>query len=218
MGYVLIKTPGQNEREAIKTAVSTGRRLLKIGNKLKPNDPKGVSVAVEPIFVGGNTPLAELYKQGKYNPPHLFSAAKVVDEIKATSSGNDVYIVLSSEGIADKREKEPHNRTSRGFDEQSSANVRQLLTRFNAEQNTSLLQQVLSEDSGARRFWEDTLAKEGRKSPILYYLSKFVTLWKVRQWKRKNPKQQFPFAHSKAGRQPISIISCARAIKTHIPR
>src|SRR3989338_9630724 len=101
MGYVLIKTPGQNEREAIKTAVSTGRRLLKIGNKLKPNDPKGVSVAVEPIFVGGNTPLAELYIQGKYNPPHLFSAAKVVDEIKATSSGNDVYIVLSSEGIAD---------------------------------------------------------------------------------------------------------------------
>jgi len=193
MGYVLVKTPGQNELEAINTAVKTANKILEIGRKMDSN-PHATTVSLEPIFIGERTPLFRLFKEGRYTPVQLFSVAEIVRRIKQRFPRNDVIVGLSSEGIAGSLDREAHNRKGDRIDKKSTHNARRNLAKFNSTQDLSLLGRILNEKSGANRSWKTSIAKERVLARVKHFGSK-LRIW--RDVRGHDPKKQFE--HAQAG-------------------
>ena len=93
MCYVLIKPPGESEREAIEDAVRTAEYAFRVGRKY------GVptKVALEPVFVCANTPLETVYKNGEYKILNLWSVVEVIIKIHPLGS---IFIGLDDENLS----------------------------------------------------------------------------------------------------------------------
>ncbi|MFH1587413.1 MAG: hypothetical protein ABID38_06145 [Candidatus Diapherotrites archaeon] len=195
MGYVLVKTPGQNEFEAIHTAVAAANKILSIGNRMDPKNPHGTTVSLEPIFVGKRTPLFKLFEEGRYSPAHLFSVADAVKRIKHRHPHNDVIIGLSSEGIASNLDREAHNRVGNEIDYASTRRARRNLTEFNSTQDLSLLDKILNENSASNRFWKNSIAKESIAARMKHFAAKLRILKDVRKYQSREKQ----FEHAQAG-------------------
>lgn len=200
MGYVLVKSPGQNETEAIETAVRAAKKVLAIGNRMDP-DPHRTTVSLEPTFVGRLSLLAKLHEEGKHTPIQMFSLAKIVKAIKLIHPRNDVIVGLSAEGITNDPQKQAHNRTERGIDLESTRRAQRDLAHFNETQALGILDKMLGERSAAKSFWVKTLARERLVGRVRRLGERLKILRKVRE---HDPREQFKYAR-------VGSRNCTRA-------
>lgn len=202
MGYVLVKPPGQNEFEAINVATRAARKVLEIGNRLYPDNPHAVTVSLEPVFVGGRTPLKRLQEEGRYEPAHLFSVAEIVRRVKEAFPKNDIYVGLSSEGIAGASAREANNRTREGIDTASTKRTKKLFARFNHTQDMGGVREILNDPSQSRKFWQDTVSRESRLWKIKRVATRLRILRDVRRYQDSNKQFEFTQAGSRACARP----------------
>jgi radical SAM enzyme (TIGR01210 family) len=97
LAYVLLKPPGFTEGEAINDVRDTITYLEELGRKLA----LPIKIALQPMFVPAHTPLEELYRQGTYTPPRLWSVIEVLRATRATPL--EIEVALSDEGLAEGR-------------------------------------------------------------------------------------------------------------------
>jgi len=97
LAYVLLKPPGLAEGEAVKDVIDTIVYLEELGKKLHLQ----VKIALQPMFVAAHTPLEELYRQGTYTPPRLWSVIEVLRATRACPL--EIEVALSDEGLAEGR-------------------------------------------------------------------------------------------------------------------
>lgn len=95
--YVLLKPPGVSEGEAIRDALDTIYFLDELRRSLKVN----VRVSLQPTFVPRNTKLENLYFQGDFTPPKLWSVIEVLRGTFALPI--EIQVGLNDEGLASGR-------------------------------------------------------------------------------------------------------------------
>jgi archaeosine synthase beta-subunit len=94
LAYVLLKPPGLTEGQAIRDAIDTMYYLDELSKKLK----LPIKVALQPTFVPPNTPLEDLYFEGSFAPPALWSVLEVLRGTFTLSL--EVEVALSDETLA----------------------------------------------------------------------------------------------------------------------
>lgn len=85
--YVLVKPPFLTESEAIIDAIDSAKKAFELGSSV---------VSFEPMSVQENTVVYQLYRDGLYRPPWLWSVIEIVNEVDAlgeTRIGQFLYPV-----------------------------------------------------------------------------------------------------------------------------
>ena len=125
LAYVLLKPQGLSEGEAVRDVLDTITYLENLGKRLSLT----IKIALQPMFVPEHTALEELYRQGQYQPPRLWS---VIEILKATRTVSmEIVVALSDEGISG-------GRTSQNCP-RCTEEARRLIASFNITQDRSAL-------------------------------------------------------------------------------
>jgi radical SAM enzyme (TIGR01210 family) len=103
VAYVLIKPHTLSEREGILEASRTAIHVLKKGLEAGVN----TRIALEPVFVTHGKEVERYFREGRYNPPKLWS---VIDVLRLTIEGmaadfkkGSLFVGLSDEYLSDDR-------------------------------------------------------------------------------------------------------------------
>lgn len=93
LAYVLVKPLGLDEAAALLDSVESARYVFEVAAR------SGVAarVALQPVFVAPETPLAEAHARGEYAPPSLWT---VVEVVRRAHGQGPLTVGLSDEGLA----------------------------------------------------------------------------------------------------------------------
>jgi len=124
LGYVLLKPPILNERQAIEDSIKTCRYVFELGKKYNIH----VRIALEPFYVPRSNRLnkADLIN---YRPPYLWS---IIEVIKAIHSYGIMFVGINDEGLSD-------NKTASNC-EKCNKTVLKAIGYFNENQDISIFE------------------------------------------------------------------------------
>lgn len=94
--YVFLKPPFLDEKNAIEDSIKTIIYLSELAMDLELS----LKIALQPAFVGINTPLEELFLKGLYKPPTLWN---VIEILYFCSDLVDIQVALNDEGLSNGR-------------------------------------------------------------------------------------------------------------------
>jgi radical SAM enzyme (TIGR01210 family) len=125
--YVLLKPLGMEEAPAVEEAVRTIEYVFATAESADAR----VRASLEPVLVLADTALAEVYREGGYRPPSLWS---VIEVIRRTADLGDLRVGVSDEGM--------HTLAApRGCD-QCTAPLRRAIREFDATGHRSILESL----------------------------------------------------------------------------
>lgn len=93
LAYVLVKPLGLDEAAALLDSVESARYVFEVA----AGSGVAARVALQPVFVAPETPLAEAHARGEYAPPRLWT---VVEVVRRAHGLGPLTVGLSDEGLA----------------------------------------------------------------------------------------------------------------------
>lgn len=141
LAYVLIKSPGLTEAEAIEDAVQTADYVYRVANERRIK----ARVALKPMFIPEHTELEKLYLAGEYQLPQLWTTIEIVRRTTQLASyqPNSIFVGMFDEDLSG-------GRFSSNCGECNTAVV-EALKRFNGNQDLSELERLSCE---CKEAWE----------------------------------------------------------------
>ena len=134
-GYLLLKPPFLTEREAVEDAVQSIERLA----------PLAHTISLNPTTVMEDTLVEELYHDGGYRPPWLWSVAEVLERTAEAEA------IVVSDPVGAGSDRGPHNCG------ECDETVERAIGDFNRRQDPSVFGEVSCE---CELTWEQVLQRE----------------------------------------------------------
>jgi len=139
--YLLIKPQTLSESKAIKDAVESAEKIVKLADKYNVS----FRVSFQPVFIARNTVLEKLFEEGKYDIINLWS---VIEIIRRTHHMGIIHVGLNDENLSDNRR--PRSCLL------CTSKIRHLIEEFNANQDIIVFDSL---SCSCRDVWKKNLKK-----------------------------------------------------------